>query len=87
MSGHGTIAGEFGVRYLIEGSGRKAGSRVRVTAKLIDAATDGRLWAEKFDGHLEDIFELQDEITHRIASNIMPELENFEHPRSARCTS
>lgn len=78
----GTIARELGVRYLVEGSVRKAGSRVRVTAQLIDAATDGHLWAEKFDRHLEDIFELQDEITHLIASKIMPELENFEHRRS-----
>ena len=56
-------ARELGVRYVLEGSVRKAGGRVRITAQLVDAATGGHLWAERYDGDLDDIFALQDEIT------------------------
>nr|WP_281358266.1 adenylate/guanylate cyclase domain-containing protein [Hongsoonwoonella zoysiae] len=76
------IAQELGARYLLEGSVRKAGAQVRITAQLIDAKSGHHVWAEHYDRQLEDIFEVQDEITNRIAAVIMPELEHFEHRRS-----
>jgi adenylate cyclase len=76
------IAEELGVRYILEGSVRKAGRRLRITAQLIDAKTGHHVWAERFDRQLEDIFDIQDEITNRIAATIMPELEHFELRRS-----
>ena len=79
-----TIAEELGVRYVLEGSVRRAGARVRITAQLIDARTGHHVWAERFDREMADIFELQDEITHRIASTIVPEVEHFEHRHSTR---
>jgi TolB-like protein len=54
------VGRELGVRYVLEGAVRKAGDRLRITAQLIDAATGAHLWADRFDGSLEDIFELQD---------------------------
>jgi len=59
------VARELGVRYVLEGSVRRAGDRVRLTAQLIDASTGGHLWAERFDGELADVFDLQDRITER----------------------
>lgn len=79
----GKIARELGARYILEGSVRKSGNRLRVTAQLIDADTDHHVWAERFDRQLEDIFDIQDEITNRIAATIVPELEHFEHKRSS----
>jgi adenylate cyclase len=76
------IAEELGARYILEGSVRKAGKRLRITAQLIDARTGHHVWAERFDRQLEDIFDVQDEITNRIAATIVPELETFEHRRS-----
>ncbi|HEX9771670.1 MAG TPA: adenylate/guanylate cyclase domain-containing protein [Kiloniellales bacterium] len=76
------IAEELGVRYILEGSVRKMGRRLRITAQLIDAQTGHHLWAERFDRQLEDIFDIQDEITNRIAATIVPELEHFEHRHS-----
>jgi len=61
------IGRELAVRYVLEGSVRRAGSRVRVNAQLIDAETDSHLWAERFDGDMSDLFALQDDITRRIA--------------------
>jgi TolB-like protein len=61
------IGRELGVRYVLEGEVQRSGNRVRVTAQLIDAATDAHLWAERFDGDASDLFALQDEITNRIA--------------------
>ena len=66
-----SISGELGVRYILEGSVRKAGSRLRVTAQLIDGVTGNHLWAEKYDGDLTDIFELQDDITQQIVKSIL----------------
>jgi adenylate cyclase len=77
------VAEELGARYVLEGSVRKAGQRLRITAQLIDARSGHHVWAERFDRQLEDIFDVQDEITNRIAATIMPELELFEHRRSA----
>jgi adenylate cyclase len=59
------VARELGVRYVLEGSVRKAGNRVRITGQLIDTATGAHLWADRFDGSLDDIFELQDEVESR----------------------
>lgn len=76
------VGRELGVRYLLEGSVRKAGMRVRITAQLIDAGRGHHLWAEKFDRQLEDIFDIQDEISRRIAATIAPELEQAELRKS-----
>ena len=73
------VADELGARYLLEGSVRKAGSsRIRVTAQLIDAETGHHLWAAKFDRALEEVFEIQDEITQKIVATIEPELSGAE---------
>ena len=72
------IARELSARYVIEGSVRKSGSRVRVTAQLIDAELGHHLWAKKFDGALDDIFALQDELTQQIVSSVEPEMEKAE---------
>ncbi len=66
------VAADLGVRYVLEGSVRKSGERVRVTAQLIDAGTGHHVWAERYDRELADIFDLQDEITWRIASIVEP---------------
>ncbi len=78
------VAGELGVRYVIEGSVRKAGSRVRISAQLIDATTGRHVWAERYDRSLVDIFELQDEMTQTIAGAVEPELSAAERERAAR---
>ena len=77
-----TIARDLGARYVIEGSVRKAGNRVRVTAQLNDADTGHQIWADKFDGSLDDIFEIQDEITRCIVSIVEPEMEGAERNRA-----
>jgi len=64
------IAKELGVKYVLEGSVRKAGNRIRIAAQLIDATTENHLWADRYDRKLEDIFELQDEITLRILEEL-----------------
>ncbi|MBT4933764.1 MAG: adenylate/guanylate cyclase domain-containing protein [Rhodospirillaceae bacterium] len=76
------VAEDLGVQYVMEGSVRKAGNRLRITAQLIDANSGHHVWAEKFDRQLEDIFDVQDEITNHIAAIIVPELESFENRRS-----
>ena len=82
------VGRELGVRYVLEGSVRKAGGRVRITAQLIDATTDAHLWAERFDGSLEDVFELQDKVASSVAGVIEPALQAAEIRRSrARPTS
>lgn len=78
------VAEELGVRYVIEGSVRKAGSRVRISAQLIDATTGRHVWAERYDRSLVDIFELQDEMTKTIAGAVEPELSAAERDRAAR---
>jgi adenylate cyclase len=77
------IGRELGVRYLLEGSVQRSGSRVRVTAQLIDAETDAHLWAERFDGDTGDLFALQNEITSRIAVALNLELTGREAARPA----
>jgi TolB-like protein/class 3 adenylate cyclase len=76
------VGRELGVRYVLEGSVRKAGSRVRITGQLIEAATDRHLWADKFDGALEDVFGLQDQVTSSVVGLIAPKLEQTEIERA-----
>jgi TolB-like protein/Tfp pilus assembly protein PilF len=78
------IGRELGVRYLLEGSVRKAGNRVRITGQLIDAGTGAHLWADRFDGGLEDIFNLQDQVTASVVGAIAPRLEEAEIERARR---
>nr|WP_318246048.1 tetratricopeptide repeat protein [Seohaeicola saemankumensis] len=66
----GRVAEELGVRFVLEGSVRRSGDRVRVTAQLIDGATGGHVWSERYDGQLEDVFDLQDEITRNVVASI-----------------
>ena len=77
------VGRELGVRYVLEGSVRKAGGRVRITAQLIDALTGTHLWADHFDGSLEDVFELQDKVAVSVAGVIEPALQAAEMRRSA----
>jgi TolB-like protein/class 3 adenylate cyclase/Tfp pilus assembly protein PilF len=78
------VGHELGVRYVLEGSVRRAGSRVRITGQLIDTATGMHLWADHFDGALEDIFELQDQVTAGVVSAIAPKLDQAEIERAKR---
>jgi adenylate cyclase len=72
------------VRYVLEGSVRKSGNRVRITGQLIDAATGAHLWADRFDGLLDDIFDLQDRVTSSVIGAISPQLERAEIERAQR---
>src|SRR5438445_573071 len=77
------VGRELGVRYVLEGSVRKAGNRVRITGQLIDALTGAHLWADRFDGSLEDVFDLQDKVASSVAGVIEPALQAAETARSA----
>src|SRR5207237_9405164 len=77
------VGRELGVRYILEGSVRKGGNRVRITAQLIDAETGAHLWADRFDGALEDVFDLQDRVASSAAGVIEPALQAAEMRRSA----
>jgi TolB-like protein len=77
------VGRELGVRYVLEGSVRKAGQRVRITGQLIDAITGTHLWADRFDGSLEDVFEPQDKVAISVAGVIEPALQAAETARSA----
>jgi TolB-like protein len=76
------VGRELGVRYVLEGSVRKSGSRVRITGQLIDSSTGAHLWADRSEGALEDIFELQDQVTSRVVGAIAPKLEEAEIERT-----
>jgi len=76
------VGRELGVRYVLEGSVRKSGNRVRITAQLIDASTGAHMWADRFDGPLEDVFELQDRVASSVAGVIEPALLAAETARS-----
>jgi TolB-like protein/class 3 adenylate cyclase len=76
------VGRELGVRYVLEGSVRKGGDRVRITAQLIDATNGAHIWADRFDGTLEDIFDLQDQVTASIVGVIAPQLEQAEIARA-----
>jgi adenylate cyclase len=77
-------ARELGVRYVLEGSVRKAGNRLRISAQLIDAATNNHIWAERFDREIEDIFAIQDEVVEAIVGAVAPEFLTFEAKRAQR---
>ncbi|MBV9153726.1 MAG: adenylate/guanylate cyclase domain-containing protein, partial [Alphaproteobacteria bacterium] len=78
------IARQLGVRYVLEGSVRKAGNRVRITGQLIDTTTGAHIWADRFDGALDDIFDLQDQIASNVAGAIEPKLRYAEIERASR---
>jgi adenylate cyclase len=78
------IARELGVRYLVEGSLRKAGNRVRISCQLVEAASGQHLWADRFDGTLEDTFDLQDRITESVIGSVAPVLREAEIERARR---
>ena len=78
------VGRELGVRYVLEGSVRKAANRVRITGQLIDATTGAHLWADRFEGTLDDIFELQDQIAASVVGAIAPQLERAEIERAKR---
>ena len=78
------VGRELGVRYVLEGSVRKAGNRIRIAGQLIDAQTGAHLWVDRFDGALEDIFALQDEVTCSVVGAIAPKLLREEARRAAR---
>ena len=78
------VAREFGVDYVLEGSVRKAGDRVRVTVQLIDAETDRHIWAERYDRQLEDVFAIQDEMTRAIVATLQGRVEAARHDRAKR---
>src|ERR1700693_3995614 len=77
------VGRELGVRYVLEGSVRKGGNRVRITGQLIDAETGTHLWADRFDGLIEDVLELQDKVASSVAGVIEPTLQAAETARSA----
>ncbi len=78
------IGSELGVRYVLEGSVRKSGKRVRVTGQLVDAETGNHIWVNRFDGLVEDIFDLQDQITEAVVGAIAPEIRAAEIERISR---
>lgn len=78
------VGRELGVGYVLEGSVRKAANRVRITGQLIDATTGGHLWAERFEGTLDDIFELQDQVAASVVGAMAPQLERAEIGRAQR---
>jgi adenylate cyclase len=78
------VGRELGVHYVLEGSVRKAGKRIRVTAQLIDTLTDAHIWADKFDSDLGDVFDLQDRLTGSVVGAISPKLERAEIERAQR---
>ena len=78
------VAAEFGVQYVVEGSVRKAGNRVRVTVQLIDAESDRHVWAERYDRELEDLFAIQDEVTAAIVATLPGRVEAATHDRAER---
>ena len=78
------VARELGVRYVVEGSIRKSGQRLRIAAQLIDAGSGANIWADRYDRDLRDVFEIQDEMTGRIATALAPELTAAEIVRAQR---
>jgi adenylate cyclase len=78
------IGAELGVRYVLQGSVRKSGSRVRINGQLVDASAGLQIWADRFDGELADVFDLQDQVTMRVVGEISPKLEEAEIERALR---
>jgi TolB-like protein len=78
------VGHQLGVRYVLEGSVRTAGNRLRISGQLIDVATGAHLWADRFDGLMEDIFDLQDKVTQQVVGAIAPEVDRAEMERASR---
>jgi tetratricopeptide (TPR) repeat protein len=78
------VAKELGVRYVLEGSVRRSGSRLRVTAQLVDGSSGEHIWAKNYDGTLEDVFEMQDRLTEQVAGTVWPKIELAEIERARR---
>jgi len=78
------VSNEMGVRYIVEGSVRKGGNKVRITAQLIDATEDHHIWSERWDRNLDDIFEVQDEVSSSIAAQVSPAVKGQEQNRVVR---
>ena len=78
------VGRDLGVQYVVEGSVRKAGNRVRVTAQLVEAASGNHVWAERYDRELEDIFEVQDEVAHTVAATVSSRLDDAGAERARR---
>src|SRR6202163_4794133 len=78
------VARDLGVRYVLEGSVRKSGNRIRITGQLIDAASGAHLWADRYDGTLEDVFELQDQVASSVVGAITPSVTQAEMERAKR---
>jgi len=78
------VARDLGVRYVVEGSVRKSGNRVRICVQLIDAASDGHIWSERYDRELEDIFQIQDDVTSAIVATLPGRLQSHAHDRVRR---
>jgi TolB-like protein len=78
------VGKELGVSYVLEGSVRRVGNRIRITAQLVDASSGAHLWADRFDGTMEDVFDLQDNVAFAVAGVIEPTLEREEYRRSLR---
>ena len=78
------VARELGVRYVLEGSVRQAGGRLRITGQLVDAATRRQLWADRFEGEPQDVFALQDQVTERVVGALAPTLRRAEIERARR---
>jgi hypothetical protein len=78
------VGRELGVRYVLEGSVRKSVNRVRITGQLIDASTGAHIWADRFDGAIEDIFDLQDRVTASVVGAMAPKMEQAEIERARR---
>jgi TolB-like protein len=81
------VGRDLGVRYVLEGSVRKSGNRVRITAQLIETASGAHTWADRFDSALEDIFSLQDEVTQKVVGTIAPRVEQAEIARALKRSS
>jgi TolB-like protein len=81
------VGRELGVRYVLEGSVRKSDNRVRIAAQLIDATTAAHLWADRFDGEIDDIFDLQDRLTASVVGAVAPQLQQAEIDRATRKTT
>ena len=78
------VGRELGVRYVLEGSVRKTGNRLRITGQLIEAQSGAHLWADRFDGALQDVFDLQDKVTESVASKVIPHVRRAEIERARR---
>lgn len=78
------VSRELGVRYILEGSVRKAGNRIRVTTQLIDGSVGSHVWAERYDGELKDIFGLQDQISQQVVASILTQIQMYVGEKSKR---